>query len=73
MGFYKVEKKQFESYLQEYKGKLVKDVCGIFEPPILTYNDLSLGKYPESIIAKVILYDGSEYHGNKEKEYYIKK
>lgn len=71
-----VSKDEFERYISEYSKskniKLVKDIAGMFEPPLLTVNDFSEGKvWPESIIAKACLMDGSEYYDGKTTEYFI--
>lgn len=47
-----VSKEEFEQYLRDYPRKLVKDYCGISEPPLVSYNDFTLGDFPESIVAK---------------------
>jgi len=48
------------------------DVYTISEPPVGTWNDFTEGKvWPDSIVAKVKLYDGSVYHDGKQHEYYI--
>lgn len=71
-----VSKEEFDKYIEEYPNSvsLVTDVCGICEPPMLSYHDLSNGKkWPDSVIAKTQLYDGGEYHKGKLPVYYIKK
>jgi hypothetical protein len=46
-----VDKKTFESFLKNYPRYLERDVTGIFEPPLVTYNDFTLGVWPESVVA----------------------
>lgn len=71
-----VSKVEFDKYVNDYaesKGVILdRDVTGICEPPLLTINDFSDGKrYPESIIAKAYIMDGSEYYDGKTTEYFI--
>jgi hypothetical protein len=49
----KVTKEEFEDFIKNYKNKLEIDINGAFEPPIKTYNDFSLGNWPESVVAFV--------------------
>lgn len=51
----KVTKQEFERFISEYKGKLDVDVVMFAEPPVKTYNDFSIGDWPESIVASVVL------------------
>jgi hypothetical protein len=52
----KVEKAEFDTFVSTYPNRLVKDVTGICDPPMLSYNDFSSEKvWPESMVAKVIL------------------
>lgn len=61
-----VSKDDFDQYISDYPKPLGKDIARMCEPPMLTYNDFSDGKvWPQSIVAKVQLYDGSEYHGGR--------
>ncbi len=70
--FKQVSKEEFEEYIKQYPNPLEKNVCAIPEPPLLTYNDFKLAeKWPESVVARVKLYDGSEYHFGKTREYQI--
>lgn len=78
MSEYKqVTKEEFYQYAAnrfEATGhKLDRDVAMMCEPPLLTLNDFSGDLvWPESIVAKGVMYDGSEYHGFKQAEYYVK-
>lgn len=72
MEFRQVTKIEFDHFIENYPIKLDYDVTGISEPPLGSYNDFSRGKvWPESMVAKVKLYDGSEYHQFKKPEYFI--
>lgn len=56
--FKKVGKKEFNKFIEEYPTKLQRDVTGISDPPLVTYNDFSNGKvWPESIVARYYLID----------------
>jgi len=73
-----VSKEQFykfsENFLNKTGVKLERDVTMICEPPCLSLNDFSDGKvWPESMCAKGVMWDGSEYHKFKQAEYSIKK
>ena len=71
--FKKVEEKEYKEFINNYPNKLDWDVIQFCEPPMGNYNDFTSGKvWPDSIVAKVKLYDGSEYHSFKSKEYYIR-
>lgn len=68
-----VTKDEFQEFVAGYPVKLEYDVTGISDPPYGTWNDFTGGKvWPESIVAKVALYDGGEYYGGKQPEYFIK-
>jgi hypothetical protein len=67
-----VSKAGFDQYISCYPKPLERDITHICEPPMLTYNDFSEGKvWPQSIVARVQLYDGSEYHGGRTPVYYL--
>jgi len=67
-----VSKADFDQYISDYPKPLEKDITRICEPPMLTYNDFSDGKvWPQSIVAKAQLYDGSEYHGGRAPVYFL--
>ncbi len=58
-----VSKSEFNDFLIRYGEKLERDVTGICEPPMLSYNDFSGGKiWPESMVAKVILNTAMKGH-----------
>jgi hypothetical protein len=73
MNWVKVDSMRFYEFINSYPLPLEKDVCGICEPPLISYNDFSNEKiWPESMVAKIKAYDGSAYHSGKTEEYYIK-
>lgn len=70
--FKRVSKGEFHSFVNTYPKKLTYNIATIAEPPIGSYNDFSEGKkWPASVVAKVTLYDGSDYHGGKLPVYFI--
>lgn len=72
-GYKQVTKEEFEDFRDNYGSKLEVDVTAICEPPLLSLNDFSDGKvWPESIVAKAYLMDGSDYYGGKTTEYFLK-
>jgi len=65
-----VSREEFQSFVSRYKPKLVYDVCGIFDPPIGSYNDFSCGKsWPDSVVCYISL-GGISCPGNPY-EYFI--
>ena len=52
-----VPKEDFDAFVAAYPHPLVKDCCGIPEPPVLSYNDFRLGVWPASVVARVTLCD----------------
>ena len=72
----KVTKKEFEEFLKNYPRKLACDVCGISEPPAISYNDFELAdRWPYSVVAHTWAYEdepGSFYYApEEERDYYI--
>lgn len=53
----KVTKEEFEKFIKEYPRELKVDVCGIYEPPLISYNDFTLGRWAKSVVAYTYLYD----------------
>jgi hypothetical protein len=47
----------FKSYLEAYPRKLERDVFGAYEPPLVTYNDFTLGNWPASVVASCSIDD----------------
>ena len=70
--FREVSKEEFDEFVKNYPNKLEWNVTTICEPPLGNHNDFMDGKvWPESMVTKVKLYDGSEYHLRKKPMYYI--
>ena len=71
--FRRVSKEEFNQFVEDYPNKLDWDVCGISEPPTGSHNDFTGGKiWPESVVTRVKLYDGSNYYGGRNSEYFVK-
>lgn len=65
-----VSREEFRSFLSRYKPKLVYDVCGVFDPPIGSYNDFSGGKaWPDSVVCYISL--GGKGGDDNSYEYFI--
>jgi hypothetical protein len=43
---------EFEQFILAYPRQLSRDVAQFCEPPVVTYNDFSLGKWPGSVVAR---------------------
>lgn len=72
----KVQKAEFDSFISDYPRRLEKDVTGICEPPMLSYNDFSDEKiWPESMVAQISLNTSMKGHPDYQGEpddYYLK-
>ena len=44
--------REFEQFILMYPRPLDRDVARMCEPPEVTFNDFTLGNWPESIVAK---------------------
>ena len=52
-----VEKAEFDAFLKAYPSDVLhKDITGICEPSMVSYNDFSRGNWPQSIVASVQLF-----------------
>jgi hypothetical protein len=71
----KVTKEEFDIFITTYPNKLVRDVAWMYEPPLLSFNDFKIaGKWPESVVAYVVLAEDSypnEDGSKRPNEYYI--
>jgi len=55
-----VTKEEFDAFLLGYGKRLDRDVYQVSDPPVVTWNDFTLGVWPESIVASARLQrDGS--------------
>ena len=50
-----VKEEELKAFVESYPRKLEIDVTQICEPPMLSYNDFTLGKWPESVVASIKL------------------
>lgn len=44
-------KEEFTEFVTTYPRELVLDFCAIGEPPTLSYNDPTLGQWPQCVVA----------------------
>lgn len=42
---------ELEAFISSYPRELTRDVYAVVEPPLVTFNDFTLGKWPESVVA----------------------
>jgi hypothetical protein len=47
----RVSKEEFERFLATYPRKLERDVARMCGPPLVSYNDFTLGNWPQSVVA----------------------
>ncbi len=70
-----VSKEEYEKYIDKYPRKLVRDVYAVCDPPLITYNDFTLGEWPNSVVASTHLYsdDVNDYFyvSESRRSYYI--
>lgn len=52
-----VTKQEFVDFCNSYPRHLTCDVCGICDPPAVSYNDFEIGWWPLSIVASTHKYD----------------
>lgn len=77
-NYTKVKKEEFDKFIINYKSKsLHESVCRIFDPPIVIYQDYSMGEWPENMVAQICWNESliglESYDKNPEpNEYYIK-
>lgn len=71
----RVNKEEFEQFIANYPHPLEKDICGISDPPLVSYNDFKLGAWPKSIVASTFLYEDTPedyyYEPKEERKYFI--
>lgn len=69
--FESVTKEKFEEFIKQYPRHLERDCCGIYEPPLITYNDFELAdRWPHSVVAHTFLYDVTPYHYSEDERVY---
>ena len=71
----RVTKEEFDRFIENYPRKLIWHVSQFCEPPVITYNDPSIGKFQDSVVAKTPYYDdpaGYYYEPPETREYFIR-
>ena len=71
--FKDVTKQEFDEFIASYPRHLERDVCGICEPPAVSYNDLEIGWWSRSIVASTMLYSDNpkdSYYEPEDKSVY---
>lgn len=61
----KVTEQEFYEFVGTYPRPLVRDCCGISEPPAISYNDFELAdRWPYSVVASTFAYsdDPDDYY-----------
>ena len=68
-----VTKQEFIDFCNSYPRSLARGVCGISDPPAVSYNDFEIGWWPLSVVASTHLYtDNPEdyFYTPEEKRFY---
>ena len=68
-----VTKQEFIDFCKSYPRDLVCNVCGISDPPAVSYNDFEIGWWPLSIVASTHAYDDNPkdyFYVPEEKRFY---
>ena len=68
-----VTKQEFDEFIASYPRHLERDVCGICEPPAVSYNDWEIGWWSRSIVASTMLYSDNpkdSYYEPEDKRVY---
>jgi len=47
-------KEEFDSFVKMYPKELSRRKHGMFEPPLITYDDWQYGKWPDSTVARIV-------------------
>ena len=71
--FKNVTKQEFDEFIASYPRHLERDVCGICEPPAVSYNDWEIGWWSRSIVASTMLYSDDPknwYYESEDKRVY---
>ncbi len=51
MNLRECTKEELLAFVASYPRPLERDVYGAHEPPLVTFNDFTLGKWPDSVVA----------------------
>lgn len=68
-----VTQQEFDEFIASYPRHLERDVCGICEPPAVSYNDWEIGWWSRSIVASTMLYSDNpkdQYYEPEDKRVY---
>ena len=71
--FKDVTKQEFDEFIASYPRRLERDVCGICEPPAVSYNDWEIGWWSRSVVANTMLYSDNpkdSYYEPEDKRVY---
>lgn len=63
-------KYEFDAFIAAYPRKLVRDVACFYDPPLVTFNDFTLGKWPQSVVAS---YSFTDLDAKTPSNWYISK
>lgn len=66
--FKDVTKQEFDEFIASYPRHLERDVCGICDPPAVSYNDCEIGWWSRSIVASTMLYSDNPKNSYYEPE-----
>lgn len=50
-----VTKEEFETFVKQYSGKLVRHITRFCDPDLVSYNDFEKGNWPDSVVASIVL------------------
>jgi hypothetical protein len=71
----KVSKEEFKKFVDEYPRPLERNTTHIVTPPIDTWNDFTLGSWPQSMVAKISMDwlgpNGEEAKDDRYWEYFV--
>lgn len=71
--FKDVTKQEFDEFIASYPRHLERDVCGICNPPAISYNDWEIGWWSRSVVASTMLYSDdpkNSYYEPEDKRVY---
>lgn len=59
-----VTEEEYYNFLELYPRDLDRNVSSVCDPPVISYNDFELGKFPDSIVASRCAYsdDKNDYY-----------
>jgi hypothetical protein len=60
-----VTKEEFDAHIKAWPRKLYLDVYGAHQPPLVTFNDFTLGNWPDSVVASYDKDDWLDEDGNE--------